>query len=139
MKFIPYLSFEGNAEEALEFYAEIFNGTISRVMRWNEMPIDETTQPIPENYKNKILHSELTIGSNVIYLSDTFPGMKVAYGDSISININPQSEEELRLIFDKLSSGGEVEMPVGEMFWGSVFGSLTDKYGINWSLDYEIK
>jgi len=139
MKFIPYLSFEGNAEEALEFYAEIFNGTISRVMRWNEMPIDETTQPIPENYKNKILHSELTIGSNVIYLSDTFPGMKVAYGDSISININPQSEEELRLIFDKLSSGGEVEMPVGEMFWDSVFGSLKDKYGINWSLDYEIK
>ena len=139
MKFIPYLSFEGNAEEALEFYAEIFNGTISRVMRWNEMPIDETTQPIPENYKNKILHSELTIGSNVIYLSDTFPGMKVAYGNSISININPQSEEELRLIFDKLSSGGEVEMPVGEMFWDSVFGSLTDKYGINWSLDYEIK
>jgi PhnB protein len=139
MKFIPYLSFNGNAEEALEFYAKTFNGTINRIMRYSEIPNEENTPQIPEDYKNKVLHSELNIGNVIIYLSDTFPGMNVNYGNSISININPDNEEELRTIFTKLSSGGNVETPVDKMFWGSIFGSLTDKFGISWSLDYELK
>jgi len=85
------------------------------------------------------LHAALGIGDEEIYLSDTFPGMKIKQGNAIEINITPGSEAELRSLFDKLVTGGKVQMPIEKMFWGSLFGSLTDKFGIGWNLDYELK
>lgn len=139
MKFIPYLSFEGNAEEALNFYVDAFSGNIQTMMRYSDMPADEGTPPLPDAYKNKVLHAALSVGDAVIYLSDTFPGMTVTTGNSVDINIAPTSEEELRRVFDKLAVDGTVNMPVDYTFWGSIFGSLTDKFGIGWSLDLEVK
>jgi PhnB protein len=138
MKFIPYFSFEGNAEEALIFYADALGGKIQGIMRYSEMPKGEDSQPIPEEYQNKVLHATLEIGDEVIYLSDTFPGMSVTNGNRVEINIAPTSEEELRRVFAKLVVGGTVSMPIDRMFWGSLFGSLTDKYGIGWSLDFQL-
>jgi Uncharacterized protein conserved in bacteria len=85
------------------------------------------------------LHAALGIGDEEIYLSDTFPGMKIKPGNAIEINITPGSEAELRSLFDKLVTGGKVQMPIDKMFWGSLFGSLTDKFGIGWNLDFELK
>lgn len=138
MKFVPYLSFEGNAEEALNFYLDAFRGEIQGIMRFSDMPVEEGAPQIPEEYMNKVLHASLLIGDAILYLSDTFPGGTVTKGNNVEINIAPANEEELRRIFDKLAVGGTVIMPVAEMFWGSLFGSLTDKYGVGWSLDLEL-
>ena len=138
MKFVPYLSFEGNAEEALNFYADALDGKIKGIMRYSDLPSGEDAPPIPDTYKDKILHATLGIGDEVLYLSDTFPGAPLTQGNMVDINIAPASEEELRRVFDKLVVGGKVDMPVDKMFWGSIFGSLTDKYGIGWSLDFEL-
>lgn len=138
MKFAPYLSFEGNAEEALNFYLDAFRGEIQSIMRFSDMPVEEGAPQTPEEYMNKVLHASLLIGDAILYLSDTFPGGTVTKGNNVEINIAPANEEELRRIFDKLAVGGIVSMPVAEMFWRSLFGSLTDKYGVGWSLDLEL-
>jgi PhnB protein len=138
MKFIPYLSFEGNAEEALNFYIEAFNGELQNIMRYSDMPLEEGSPAIPVAYNNKVLHAALSIGQGLIYLSDTFPGMTISKGNNVEINIEPESEAELRRVFDKLALGGRINMPVEYTFWGSLFGSVTDKFGVGWSLDLTI-
>ena len=139
MKFIPYLTFEGNAEEALNFYEVVLGGKIQTLMRYSEMPEEEEAPPLSDELKNKVLHAALNIGGQLLYLSDAFPGMPVNKGDNIAINIEPESEEELRRIFEELVVEGTVDMPVEYMFWGSLFASLVDKFGIRWNLDFELK
>ncbi len=138
MKFVPYLSFNGNAEEAINFYADILGGEIQTIMRFNEAPASDDMPPIPEDYMDKVLHASLSVNGELLYLSDTFPGMDVTQGDQIEINIAYDSEDALRIAFDKLAAGGTVKMPVDTMFWNAVYGSLVDKFGIGWSLDYEL-
>lgn len=138
MKFVPYLSFEGNAEEAINFYLDALGGQVTGIMRYKEAPPSEGMPPTPDDYMEKILHGELNVKGEPLYFSDNFPGMKVTKGNIVEINISCDSEEELRDIFDKLVVGGEVRMPVDKMFWDSVFGSLIDKFGIGWSLNYAL-
>jgi len=138
MKFVPYLNFEGNAEEALNFYVLALKADIASIMRYSEAPPSQDMPPVADDYKDKILHATLVCGQEELYLSDTFPGMSVNFGDSVSINIGFESEDALREAFDKLALDGTVSMPVDSTFWGAVFGSLTDKYGINWSLNYQL-
>lgn len=139
MKLRTYLTFEGNAEEALKFYEDALSGEISTLMRYSEMPSDEGAPSMPEGFENNVLHAALSIGDQLLYMSDAFPGMAVRKGNNCAINIEPTSEEELHRIYDKLVLGGTVEMPIDKMFWGSLFASLVDKFGVHWNLDFELK
>ncbi len=137
MQVVPYLIFNGNAEEALEFYAAAFGGETS-VMRFSEMPPVEGMNP-SEAWKNKIMHAEVSFDKgHRIYVSDAFEGNTVTVGDNASVHVDVDSEEDVRRYFDALSSGGRVTMPVETQFWGAVYGSLVDKYGVGWGFHYQL-
>ena len=134
MKFVPYLMFTGNAEEAMAFYAEAFNGTDVEIMRFDTMPPSDDMPPLEEDYLKKVMHGSMMVAGEPIYFSDAFPGTEIKAGSNLEINLNLEDEGTLRSMFAALSDGGEVTMPLGETFWGSLFGSVTDKYGFRWML-----
>lgn len=131
----PYLNFDGNCEEAFNFYKSVFGGEFARVMRFKEMPAEY--QPA-ENEREKIMHMALPIGqSSMLMGSDTSAAMGTpAIGDNMSISINAASEAEANKLFDGLSSGGQVTMPLAKAFWGDLFGMCTDKFGVQWMVSY---
>lgn len=134
IKVIPYLTFEGNCEQALEFYQKAIGGTITTIKRY-----DDPAMNAPEHYKNKILHARLEFNGGAIYASDAFPGQptKKSSGDvSISL-ILTGNLDATKSIFDNLSKGGHVAFPFEKQFWGDWHGALTDKYGFNWNINFE--
>ena len=138
MKFIPYLAFEGNAEEAINFYSDAIGGEASNIMLYKDLPPSAGMPPTPDDYVDKILHASFIVKGAELYLSDMFPGSKVTKGNVVEVNIDFDTEEELRNAFDKLAIGAKISMPVDNVFWGSIFGSLTDKFGVGWSLNYSL-
>ncbi|BES65534.1 VOC family protein [Gottschalkiaceae bacterium SANA] len=130
--FIPYLSFAGNCEEALNLYKDLFKGEIAYLQRFKDAP-DLGTSP---GYEEKIMHAQLQIGDAILYLSDTFEGGTVAEGSRVALNINFDSAEEQKRVYDVLKEGGVVEMELAETFWNSIYASVVDRFGIPWSLDY---
>ena len=138
MRTVPYLIYNGNCEEALELYRSVLGGELS-ITRFSEMPPSDE-MPISDAWKDKIMHAELKLGpEQTIYLSDVFEGWSVKVGDNISVHVDVDSEADVTRYFRGLSEGGTVTMPVGEQFWGAVYGSLIDKFGIGWGFHYEGK
>jgi PhnB protein len=137
MKAIPYISFNGTCEEAVNFYQSIIGGTISSV-KFNEMPPSED-MPISDNWKDKIMHSALTFDDgNVIYFGDSWEQSPVKFGDFSIIHLVVENEKQVYDFVEKLSEGGTITMPAGATFWNSVYGSLIDKYAISWGIEFEI-
>lgn len=137
MRIIPYINFAGNAEEAMTFYKEVFGGEIE-LQRWSEMPPDPQ-MPVSDDWQDKIMHATLTIREDVtVYLSDSWAEGDETYNSNVVLHVEFDSEDELRRVFDALSAGGTVNMPVDRMFWGAVYGDLVDKFGIGWGLHYEL-
>lgn len=137
MKIIPYVTFNGKAEAAIAFYKQVFGGEVE-LMRFDSMPADPS-MPLSKDWKDKVMHGELRIAKDVvIYFSDTFEGMPVSLGDSITIHLDLDSEQEVRSLFERLSKGGKVTMPVEKTFWGAIYGSLIDQFGIPWGLHYQL-
>lgn len=135
MKTNPYLNYDGQAEEAFEFYQSVFGGEITK-MKISEMP---GSDQIPENEKNRMMHISLPIGdSTVLMASDIMPsaGHTLNVGNNSYISLHPDSREEADRIFNGLSEGGNIEMPMEDQFWGDYFGSFIDKYGIGWMINY---
>lgn len=132
----PYLTFSGTCEEAFNFYKSVFGGEFPYAGKFSEMPSE---YPIPEADKNKIMHISLPIGNTVLMGSDAVEGFGgiPKLGDNFSISINTDSEEEAKRIFSGLSEGGKVTMPLEKTFWGALFGMFTDKFGINWMVNYD--
>ncbi|MBO2545112.1 VOC family protein [Salegentibacter sp. BDJ18] len=129
----PYLNFNGNTEEAFNFYKSVFKSDFSQLMRFTDMPPgEEGADKIPKEYENQILHVSLPIGDSVLMGSDCIEafGQKAVFGSSNYISVTPESEEETRRLFKELTAGGDIEMPLEEMFWGDLFASFTDKFGI---------
>ena len=126
-----YLFFNGNCEEAMNYYKKCLGGEIVSVMSFGE-----SNMPIPEEAKNRIMHAELKADNIYIMASDGTPDKQVTIGDNYSLSINCTSEEEQENVFNKLVSGGKVTMPLQDTFWGAKFGMLTDKFGINWILNF---
>ena len=122
----PYLSFGGDAEAALNFYAEALNGRVTELKRFSEAP------QMPHPNKHEILHGRVEADGIRLMASD---GKKDAKGDRISLSLELTDDAELDRVFAKLSAGGNVTMPVAEQFWGARFGMLTDKFGIAWLLN----
>ena len=137
MRSVPYLVFNRNCEDAIKLYQGVLGGEVS-LMRFGEMPPSEE-MPISEAWKEKIMHAELTLEEGqTIYLSDMFEGGSVKVGDNVTVHIDVDTKEDVSRIFNGLSDGATVTMPVAEQFWGAVYGSLIDKFGIGWGFHYQV-
>lgn len=136
MKANPYLNFDGQAEEAFEFYKSVFGGEFTANMKMSDMPGHEK---MPEEEQNRVMHISLPIGKDTVLMaSDIVPsaGHKLEKGNHMYISLHLESKEEADRIFNGLSIGGEVEMPMQDQFWGDYFGSFIDKFGIGWMINF---
>lgn len=131
----PYLNFADNCEEAFNFYKSVFGGEFRAVMRFKDVPAE---YQMSESENQKIMHVALPIGQGTILMgSDTPAAMgTLTRGDNYSIAISTDSEAEATRLFNELSAGGQVTMPLDKAFWGDYFGMLTDKFGIQWMVSY---
>ena len=130
-----YLLFNGNCREAVEFYSDVFDTEKPQFMTFGESPADPN-YPLPEEAKNKIMHTRLNIlGSNVMF-SDDFNG-SVTFGNNINLAVVSDDEELIRNSFNKLKEGGHVSMELQETFWSKCYGSVRDKFGVEWQLSHE--
>lgn len=136
-----YLNFPGNTEEAFSFYKQVFKSEfINGIKRFDEVPADHNHPPMNESVKKMVLHVELPILGGHTLMGTDAPkefGMTVNSGNNMHINLEPESREEAKRLFDALSEGGQIEMPIQDMFWGAYYGSCTDKFGINWMINYQ--
>lgn len=128
-----YLSFNGNCEEAMNFYKDCLGGELI-LNRFEGSPVEDECSP---DMKSKIMHSSLTKGDLVLMGSDAFFAGEIKHGSSVSLALMCSSDAEITEFFDKLSSGGQVTAPLKEQFWGATFGMLIDKFGFTWLLNYE--
>ena len=137
MKAIPYLSFSGTCEEAVNFYQSVLGGTITS-LKFKDMPSGDGV-PLSEVMKEKIMHSALTFeDGNVLYFSDTWENAQIKLGDYATIHLVVDKEQDVYDIVEKLAVGGTITMPAEKTFWNSVYGSLIDKYGISWGIEFEL-
>jgi PhnB protein len=133
----PYLNFDGNAQEAMEFYRSVFGGEFSSAVPFREFPVEGVT--ISDEDQDKLMHIALPIGEDeVLMASDTLPslGQKLVQGNNNYITIVPADRDEADRLFNGLSDGGEVEMPISDQAWGDYFGSFKDKFGVMWMVNY---
>lgn len=133
----PYINFNGNAEEAFNFYKSVFGGEIASVVRFKDIASDEF--PVPENEVDKIMRIVLPIGSNILIANDVPAAMgPVNENENRSkIAITAGTKEEADRLFSGLSEGGAVEMPMSESPWGTYFAMFRDKYGIEWTVEFD--
>lgn len=135
----PYLNFAGNTEEAFSFYKSVFGGDFSMVQRFKDTP---DAGKMSENEKNKLMHISLPLGkSNILMGTDALEsqGWKLTFGNNFHLSVETESKGEADKIFHGLSKGGKVKMPQADTFWGSYFGMVEDKYGIQWMVSYTPK
>ena len=132
----PYLNFNGNTEEAFNFYKSVFGGDFLALMRFKDIPGDSQ---IPEEVKNGIMHIALKIAPNVILMgTDAVESMGqfLKVGNNMHISLEAESREEADKLFNSLSHGGKIEMPMADQFWGDYYGNFADKFGINWMISF---
>ncbi|MBL7785762.1 MAG: VOC family protein [Chitinophagales bacterium] len=136
MQLVPYLNFQGNCEEALQFYARCFNGEIVSLIRFGDSPMPDT-----ETYSQKIMHAQLKFGQVLVMASDNVQGPACQAGSMVHLSIDfPQQTEngkDMDTIFQELAEGGTVTMPLQKTFWNAYFGMLTDRYGICWMFNHD--
>jgi len=134
MKLNPYLIFSGNAEEVLNFYKDALSGEIVMLSRYGDSPM-----PTNENHKNKLMHSRLQFDGNIIMISDAMEGQPVSTNGNVQLSVEVESLDRIKEVFEKMSEGGKVTLPLQDMFWGAKFGMLQDKFGISWMFNHELK
>lgn len=135
-----YLTFDGNCKQAFEFYQSVFGGEFVSLSTFGEMPPQEGIPPIPDHMTDRLMHVSLPISKETILMGSDSGGdwgPKLQVGNNFSISVNPENESEADRIFNALAEGGNITMPLAKMFWGAYFGSLTDKFGINWMVNCE--
>jgi PhnB protein len=133
----PHINFNGNAEEAFNFYKSVFGGEFAMVVRLKDMAGPEF--PVSEEDADKIMHIALPIGPNVLMGNDVPASMgPVNENENRSkISISAANREEADQLFNGLTAGGSVEMPMEDSPWGSYFGMFRDKFGIEWTVDFD--
>jgi uncharacterized glyoxalase superfamily protein PhnB/uncharacterized protein YndB with AHSA1/START domain len=137
-----YLNFPGNTEEAFLFYKSVFKTEFAGrgIQRFGDLPADSAHPPVAESIKKMILHIELPITDNHILMGTDAPkemGFTLIQGNNMHISIEPETREEAKRIFDELSANGNITMPLQDMFFGAYFGEFTDRFGINWMINYQ--
>jgi len=131
MNVAPYLSFEGNCGEALEFYKNAFGGELD-ISLYEGSPMEAQ---VSEDMKKKVLHGRLTSGDILIMASDVGEEHKPTVGNNVQLNVECESEDQQTSVFEKLSKDGNIVMPLQDQFWGARFGMVIDKFGVNWMLN----
>jgi PhnB protein len=135
----PYLNFPGTAEEAFNLYKSVLGGEFLALQRYKDMP--EGNKVSAEDAE-KIMHIALPIGNgNILMGTDALEsmGQKLTTGNNFYLSLDVNSEGEADQVFNALSDGGQAIMPMQKAFWGSYFGMLTDKFGVQWMVSYEYK
>lgn len=136
----PHILFNGNTEEAFSFYKSVFGGEFAMLVRFKDMPSDPDN-PIPESDADKIMHIALPIGKSDLLMAGDIPeknrGQELETGNRFSISIRAESKEEADKLYNGLSAGGQIEMPMADSPWGSYFGMFADQYGIQWMVDFD--
>jgi len=136
-KLNTYLNFAGNAEEAFSFYKSVFGGDYTSVVRFKDMPMEGVN--IPKADENKIMHIGLPVSKDdVLMASDSLEslGQKLVQGNNVYISVHPDSKKEADRIFNGLSAGGSIEMPIADQMWGDYYGSFKDRFGVMWMVNY---
>lgn len=135
-KLNPYLNFGGNAEEAFNFYKSVFGGEFSSMVKFKDMPMEG--MPVSEADGDKIMHMALPIGEELLMASDALEsfGQTVTPGNNSYISVHPDTREEADRIFSALSEGATIEMPIADQMWGDYYGSLQDRFGVGWMVNY---
>ena len=136
-----YLNFERNTEEAFNFYKTVFGGDFmdGKINRFRDVPAQEGMQPIAEADKDLVMHVALPIHGGHLLMGTDAPksmGFTVNKGNNVHILLYTDSRSQADTLFGKLSSGGNADMPLQDMFWGDYYGTLTDKFGIKWMITY---
>ena len=135
----PYLNFAGNTEEAFTFYRSVFGGDFTRLQRFKDTP---EAGNVPEEEQEMIMHASLPVGNvNTLMATDVREsiGQKLNVGSNIHLLLESESKEEAKKIFNGLSAGAKVTLPLQDTFWGAYFGMLTDRFGIQWMVSYTPK
>jgi PhnB protein len=135
----PYINFNGNAEEAFNFYKSVFGGEFETIVRFKDLESSEF--PVPENEANKIMRIVLPIGGNTLIANDVPKSMGPVSEDEnrSKIAISAETKEEADKLFNGLSVGGSVEMSMAKSPWGTYFAMFRDKYGIEWTVEFDSK
>jgi PhnB protein len=132
MKISPYIAFNGNCKEAVEFYEKVFN-VKAEIMYYKDAPAENGYETTAAN-ENLVMHAQFAIDNEIIMLCDVPPESPVKIGDNITVMLEFDSITATTTIFDALKVGGEISMELAETFWSKLFGSLTDKFGVNWNI-----
>lgn len=137
-KVFPYLNFDGNGQEAAHFYAEVLGGELAGISTYGEAP---DTGDMPEEVKDMVMNAQINFNNgNTLMISDVPPGMGMPpfqTGNNMSVTVLFDDIEEARGVFNKLADGGTISMELQETFWSPLYGSLTDKFGIDWQISVE--
>lgn len=139
MSFInPYLVFNGNCEEAFNFYKSVFKGEFNHIGRFKDMPTENgCDEPMPAEFGDRIMHVSLPIGKNILMGSDNNPAMgNVTIGQNMNISITTETKDEADRLFTELSKNGKITMPMQDVFWGDYFGMTSDQFGVEWMISY---
>jgi PhnB protein len=131
-----YINFNGNCREAVEFYAKVFGTEAPEIMTFGETPPDPNFH-LPEEAKNLVMHTRLNILGDTVMFSDIFPGMPFVEGNNISLSIVIKDMDQLKSFFHQLKEGGKIGMELQETFWSKLYGSVKDKFGIEWQFNLE--
>ena len=132
----PYLNFDGKAEEAFNLYKSVFGGEFVFFAKMSDAP---ECDKLSEEEKNRVMHVALPINEHTILMaSDCVPsaGHVLKEGNNMYVNLQAESREDADRLFNGLSAGGSIEMPMADMFWGDYFGSFKDKFGIQWMVNF---
>jgi PhnB protein len=131
MKLIPYILFNGNCEEAMQFYAQALGATITHVQRYSESPM-----PTEEAQKNKIIHAGMQFGEQPVYFSDSMANNETQIGNNVQLSLDYDNDAEMDRAFAAMAEGGQITMPLQDTFWNARFGMLIDKFGVRWMFNH---
>jgi len=130
-----YLRFNGNCEEAMSFYKDCLGGELT-MQKVGESPMSNN---MPQQMQDKIMHATLKTDGFIIMASDLCDESGLVKGNNVSLMLDCDSEEQIRNTYDRLSEGGNKSHPLEQTFWNALFGDLTDKFGINWLMNYQLE
>lgn len=132
----PYLNFNGNCRQAVEFYQQVFETEDPRIMTYGQAHQDPE-HALSEEAKQLVMHTELHIEGTRVLFSDVYPGHPYSLGNNVSLAVVSTNGDRLKKLYHRLAEGGAVHMELQETFWSKCYANLTDKFGIGWQLSQE--
>lgn len=135
----PYLIFNGTCEAAFNLYKSVFGGEFAMISKFKDMPADENSPELSEEDAERVMHVSFPINDGYILMGSDSNAQSgdVVFGTNSSISINAESRDEADKLFNGLSADGKITMPMTNTFWGAYFGMFTDKFGVNWMVNFD--